>query len=167
MLTFVVDAVPSTASKEPNLGRDTSSIQVLWKSFLQFLCNSADKPTNQPENKWTQPKTQIIRTIMNLRGSTLSKKCLNHILQLSNCFWKCSQNVWPFALWTLNITRYYYVTVVGSCITSWTQQVLTFFADAHLYIATSDLEEMLFQWKLYNIYLIKYSLSTLNCTFGK
>lgn len=36
------------------LGRDSSSVQVLWKFVLQFLCNPADKinqPVNQPTNQ--------------------------------------------------------------------------------------------------------------------
>ena len=48
------------------LGRDSSSVQVLWKFVLQFLCNPADKSTdqltNQPTNSswWKQYKKDTV-----------------------------------------------------------------------------------------------------------
>lgn len=33
------------------LGRDTSSIQITWKSIWQFLCYPSDKPTNNTGKK--------------------------------------------------------------------------------------------------------------------
>ena len=57
------------------LGRDVSSIHVLWKSIQQFSCNPADKPTNE----WTLAPTLVCVCTVRYRQNV---KCHHHLNEL-------------------------------------------------------------------------------------